>query len=173
RGIVAPAGGAMSRKEIDTLAGTAKAAGAGGLIWCRRTDSGWEGQGTKALGAAMLQRMSGAEGEMLLAVAGPDAMTSAALNAIRLALGRRPETVRSTEHAFCWVVDFPLFERDPESGQQVPAHHPFTAPHPEDTIRLRSAPAECRAQHYDAVYNGTELGSGSIRITDTVVQRQI
>jgi aspartyl-tRNA synthetase len=78
-----------------------------------------------------------------------------------------------THHAFLWVVDFPLFELDAATGQHVPAHHPFTAPHPDDAARLESDPAHCRAQHYDAVYNGNELGSGSIRITDTTVQRTI
>ncbi|HXI21390.1 MAG TPA: amino acid--tRNA ligase-related protein, partial [Gemmatimonadales bacterium] len=86
---------------------------------------------------------------------------------------RRPETRAMVPHAFCWVVDFPLFEQDPDSGQYVPAHHPFTAPHPEDLGRMESDPAHCRAQHYDAVYNGNELGSGSIRITDPAVQQTI
>jgi aspartyl-tRNA synthetase len=75
-------------------------------------------------------------------------------------------------HAFTWVVDFPLFEQD-EAGRHVPAHHPFTAPHPDDIARLDSDPASCRALHYDAVYNGNELGSGSIRITDPIVQQRI
>jgi aspartyl-tRNA synthetase len=70
-------------------------------------------------------------------------------------------------------VDFPLFELDPDSGQHVPAHHPFTAPHPEDIAHLTSNPGGTRALHYDAVYNGNELGSGSIRITDPKVQRKI
>jgi aspartyl-tRNA synthetase len=71
------------------------------------------------------------------------------------------------------VVDFPLFEVDPETGQHVPAHHPFTAPHPADRHTLDSDPGRARALHYDAVYNGNELGSGSIRITDPVLQRRI
>jgi aspartyl-tRNA synthetase len=76
-------------------------------------------------------------------------------------------------HAFCWVVDFPLFEPDPETGRPVFAHHPFTSPHPDDVAKLDREPLACRALHYDAVYNGNELGSGSIRITDPVVQRKI
>jgi aspartyl-tRNA synthetase len=86
---------------------------------------------------------------------------------------RRLALKPSTPHAFLWVVDFPLFELDAATGQYVPAHHPFTAPHPDDAGRLESDPAHCRALHYDAVYNGNELGSGSIRITDTAVQRTI
>ena len=91
----------------------------------------------------------------------------------RSGLIRRPDAVPAAQHAFAWVVDFPLFELDPESGEAVPAHHPFTAPHPDDVGRLDSEPLSCRALHYDAVYNGSELGSGSIRITDPVVQRRI
>jgi aspartyl-tRNA synthetase len=173
RGIHAVGAGGMSRKEIDALGAAAKSAGAGGLIWARRTGSGWVGQGVKATGTSLLERLDAGEGDMLLAVAGADEATSPALHAVRMALTRRPEARRVTDHAFCWVVDFPLFERDPESGSHVPAHHPFTAPHPEDAGRLLTDPAACRALHYDAVYNGNELGSGSIRITDRAVQRQI
>jgi aspartyl-tRNA synthetase len=84
-------------------------------------------------------------------------------------LAARPKAT----HAFCWVVDFPLFEPDAETGQPVFAHHPFTSPHPDDVARLDREPFACRALHYDAVYNGHELGSGSIRITDPAVQRKV
>jgi aspartyl-tRNA synthetase len=88
-------------------------------------------------------------------------------------LSRRPGVVPKTKHAFCWIADFPLFERDAETGHFAPAHHPFTAPHPDDVGKMESDPGNCRAQHYDAVYNGNELGSGSIRITDPEVQQKI
>jgi aspartyl-tRNA synthetase len=88
-------------------------------------------------------------------------------------LARRPEVRPSAAHAFCWFVDFPLFEADPETGRHVPAHHPFTSPHPDDFAALERDPGRVRALHYDAVYNGNELGSGSIRITDPAVQRRI
>ena len=172
RGIVVP-DGALSRKELDALGAVAKASGAGGLIWARRTDTGWEGQGVKAVGTAMLDGTGGGVGCTVLAVTGPDRVTSPALSGVRLALSRRPGFVMAREHAFCWVVDFPLFELDPGSGSHVPAHHPFTAPHPDDVALLETAPERCRAQHYDAVYNGNELGSGSIRITDIAVQGTI
>ena len=173
RGIVMSGGSALSRKELDGLAALVKQAKAGGLIWARRTASGWEGQGVKAAGAAMLEKLGGAEGDLLLAVAGSDEVTSPALHAVRSELTRRPEVMPTTAHAFCWIVDFPLFEKDSETGQFAPAHHPFTAPHPDDFDRLDSHPGECRAQHYDAVYNGNELGSGSIRITRPDLQRKI
>jgi aspartyl-tRNA synthetase len=173
RGIVLPGGAALSRKDIDALAATVKEAGAGGLIWARRTAAGWEGQGLKAVGQELLGALNGAAGDLLLAVAGPDAVTSAALLGVRTAIIRRPEVQPSTDHAFAWIVDFPLFELDPETNRHVPAHHPFTAPHPADLDKLESDPARCRALHYDAIYNGNELGSGSIRITDPALQRRI
>jgi aspartyl-tRNA synthetase len=173
RGIIVPDGAGLTRKELDGLTAAARAAGAGGLLWARRAAAGWEGQGVKALGAELLAAIGGAEGDLLLGAAGADTVTSPALNAVRLGLGRRPGAARERAHAFCWVVDFPLFELDPGTGRQVPAHHPFTAPHPEDRGELESDPSRVRALHYDAVYNGTELGSGSIRITDAAVQHRI
>ncbi|HEX7335792.1 MAG TPA: aspartate--tRNA ligase, partial [Gemmatimonadales bacterium] len=173
RGIVVPGGASYSRKDIDGLTAAAKEARAGGLIWARRSAAGWEGQGVKATGQTLLDKLGGKDGDLLLGVAGPDAVTSPALAAVRTALTRMPGVESVTEHAFAWIVDFPLFEQDPETGQHVPAHHPFTAPHPEDRDKLGSDPGRCRALHYDAVYNGNELGSGSIRITDPAAQRQI
>ena len=170
RGILAGGAEAVSRKDLDGFAALARDAGAGGLVWARKAD-GWEGQGVKAIGAGALDALDAAPGDLLLAVAGSDTVTSPALHAVRTALIRRlaPRTV--TDHAFLWVVDFPLFEPDPVTGAPVFVHHPFTAPHPEDVGFLESEPARCRALHYDAVYNGNELGSGSIRITDPAVQR--
>ena len=173
RGFLVPGGASLSRKDLDTLASVARSAGAGGLVWARRGDSAWEGQGVKAAGQVFLDALDAASGTLLLAVNGADAVTSAALHLVRQAviarLGLRP----ARPHAFLWVVDFPLFEPDPATGAPVPAHHPFTAPHPEDRDRLATEPWTCRAQHYDAVYNGNELGSGSIRITDPAVQQMI
>jgi aspartyl-tRNA synthetase len=173
RGIVMSGGAALSRKDLDALGAVVKQARAGGLIWARRAATGWEGQGVKAAGSGTLEMLGGAEGDLLLAVAGADEVTSPALHAVRSELTRRPGVAPIVPHAFCWIVDFPLFEKDPDSGQFVPAHHPFTAPHPDDFGRLDSHPGECRAQHYDAVYNGNELGSGSIRITRPDLQRKI
>lgn len=173
RGILAQGAGTASRKELDAMAAAAKEYRAGGLLWARRTATGWEGQGVKAFGEAMLAKLSAAEGDLLLGVAGPDHVTSPALNAVRTLLSRRPGVRPATAHAFVWVVDFPLFERDPVTGERVFVHHPFTSPHPDDLAYLQGDPFRCRALHYDAVYNGNELGSGSIRITDTAVQRTI
>jgi aspartyl-tRNA synthetase len=173
RGLRVPAAADASRKEIDGYTTAARDAGAGGLMWARRTADGWEGQGAKALGNHLLGAIGGSPGELLLAVIGKDTVTSPALHAVRSAVVRRPGMTPQTDHAFCWVVDFPLFEHDPETGAHVPAHHPFTSPHADDFGFLESDPGRVRAQHYDAVYNGNELGSGSIRITDPALQSTI
>jgi len=141
-------------------------------MWARRGEA-WEGQGVKALGPEFLERVSAPPGAVLLAVAGKDRETHPALHSVRTALIRRLEPAPLTRHAFLWVVDFPLFEPDPDTGAPVFVHHPFTAPHPEDVGFLESDPHRCRALHYDAVYNGVELGSGSIRITDPAVQQTV
>ncbi len=173
RAIVAPDAAAMSRKELDTLGEIAKASGAGGLIWARRAAAGWEGQGVKAIGATTLASVDAPVGSVLFAVAGLDNVTSPSLHAVRAALTRRPGVQATTAHAFAWVVDFPLFELDPATNTWVFTHHPFTSPHPEDIAYLESEPWRCRALHYDAVYNGNELGSGSIRITNPALQATV
>jgi aspartyl-tRNA synthetase len=151
----------------------AKDAGAGGLLWARRTDAGWEGQGVKAFGASLLEGVRADAGDLLLAVVGPDRITSPALHAVRTAVVGRADVRAVTDHAFCWVVDFPLFEQDHDTGAWVFTHHPFTSPHPDDRDHLERDPGRCRALHYDAVYNGNELGSGSIRITDPALQSAV
>jgi aspartyl-tRNA synthetase len=173
RGLVAPNGGGLARRDLDELGAVVKEAGAGGLVWARRTETGWEGQGVKAFGAALLERVEAGSGDLLVAVVGPDRITSPALHALRTALIRKLGPAPERKHAFLWVVDFPLFEPDPETGQHVFVHHPFTSPHPDDIPFLESDPGRCRALHYDAVYNGTELGSGSIRITDPGLQQRV
>ncbi|MBV6520870.1 MAG: Aspartate--tRNA ligase [Gemmatimonadaceae bacterium] len=170
RALSVPGAAEASRKEIDGYAAIVKEAKAGGLIWARRTGSGWEGQGVRALGNELLGRLVAKPGELVLAVVGPDHVTSPALHGVRSLAVRRPGIVRLTDHAFCWIVDFPLFETDPVTGIRAFAHHPFTSPHPDDRDRLTTDPDRCRALHYDAVYNGNELGSGSIRITDPAMQ---
>ena len=171
RGIVAESAAELSRKDLDGFAAAAKSAG-GALLWARR-GAEWEGQGVKAIGAGALAALAGSAGDLLLAVAGADRFTSPALHAVRTALIRRLAPRPAADHAFTWVVDFPLFEEDPETGRHVFVHHPFTAPHPDDVGFLEREPGRCRALHYDAVYNGTELGSGSIRITDPAVQNTV
>ena len=172
RGCVVEGAADASRKELDTLAALAKDAGAGGLMWAKKTGEVWEGQGVKAIGASALEKLNAPLGTLVLAVTGPDRITSPALHAVRTAVLKRPGTGMLSEHAFVWIIDFPLFEPG-ENGERIFAHHPFTSPHPEDIAYLETEPDRCRALHYDAVYNGNELGSGSIRITDPQVQQTV
>jgi aspartyl-tRNA synthetase len=114
------------------------------------------------------------DGDLLVATAGPDSIVSPALDRVRRGAIEILQPARLTEHAFLWVEDFPLFEEDPDSGEWIFAHHPFTAPRPADLDALFAGEYESiRAQHYDVVYNGVELGSGSIRITDPEVQLRV
>jgi aspartyl-tRNA synthetase len=113
-------------------------------------------------------------GHLVGPTAGPDPVTSASLDRVRQGVIRRLRPKPDASHAFLWVEDFPLFERDRESQALVFAHHPFTSPHPDDRERFLAGETDgVRALHYDAVYNGTELGSGSIRITDPAVQLKV
>jgi aspartyl-tRNA synthetase len=98
-------------------------------------------------------------------------MVRSVLGALRLDLGRPP--VREGGLQFLWIVDFPLFEGTDDEGRLIPAHHPFTMPHPEDMALLETEPLQVRAQAYDLVLNGSELGSGSVRIHRPDVQQQI
>ena len=173
RGIRVPAAATLVRKDFDALTVTAKDAGAGGLVWMKRGETGWEGQGVKAVGASCAEGLAGSPGDVVVGVVGPDRVTSPALHAVRTALIRRLGLTLTRKHAFLWVIDFPLFEPDPVTGQHIFVHHPFTSPHPDDAGFLESDPGRCRAVHYDAVYNGNELGSGSIRITDPALQARV
>jgi len=113
------------------------------------------------------------EGALALYVAGPDHVSSPALDRVRQMLAARLHLVPEGRHDFLWVVDFPLFEKDPASGRLSSVHHPFTAPHPDDHALLHSSPERVRALAYDVVMDGMELGGGSIRISDPGLQSTI
>jgi len=173
RGIAVRGGGGLSRKDVDQLTETAKTHGAPGLAWVKRQGEQVSGSIGKHFDAEALGRLGVGDGDVALMTVGPDRVTSPALDKVRREVIRRLAPAPKTAHAFCWVVDFPLFEPDPQTGKPVFAHHPFTSPHPDDVGKLDSEPFACRALHYDAVYNGNELGSGSIRITDPAIQRTV
>ncbi|PYO85928.1 MAG: aspartate--tRNA ligase [Gemmatimonadetes bacterium] len=173
RGIPVRGGSALSRKDVDQLAEAAKQLGGSGLAWVKRQGDQLSGSVAKHFTAETLGRLGVGDGDVALMTIGPDRVTSPVLDRLRQEVIRRVAPAPATAHAFCWVMDFPLFEPDAETGKPVFAHHPFTAPHPDDVAKLESDPFACRALHYDAVYNGNELGSGSIRITDASVQRTV
>jgi len=173
RGIRVPGGATLSRKQVDEIEAGAKSAGAGGLVRLKRTNGQLEGPAAKFLHEGAMSRLALAEGDLALLVAGPNHVSSAALDRVRQDVGRRLATINEEARSFLWVTDFPLFERDPASGRLQAVHHPFTAPNAADLARLESGPETVRAQAYDVVLNGTELGGGSIRISDPALQSRI
>ncbi|MGZ4802639.1 MAG: aspartate--tRNA ligase [Acidimicrobiia bacterium] len=180
KGICVKGMGEASRSTVDNLVERAKLLGAAGLVWMRVKEGG-------ALEAPILKFLDekeqrgivdalGAEaGDLVLIVAGEWRMTNHVLGILRLDLGRPPVTEGGLQ--LLWVLDFPLFEDLDADGRPIPAHHPFTMPHPDDLGLLESATGEellaVRSQAYDLVLNGWELGSGSVRIHSPVVQQQI
>jgi aspartyl-tRNA synthetase len=173
RGIVVPGGSALSRKQLDEIDALAKAAGAGAVIRLKRTDAGLEGSAAKFLQPEAADRLSMRVGDLALLIAGEDRVTSVALDRVRQEVARRMGLLSEKSHEFVWVVDFPLFERDPVSGVLASVHHPFTAPAQEDVALLDTAAHRVRARAYDVVLNGTELGGGSIRISDPRLQERV
>ncbi len=173
RGLRVPGGATMSRKQTDELEQLAKGAGASGLIVLKRGADGLEGKVAKFLDATAADALALEEGELGLYVAGPDRISSPALDRVRQAVAQRLDLVPADGHEFVIVTDFPMFDRDPETGALAAVHHPFTAPHPDDVALLDRAPERARALAYDVVYNGLELGGGSIRISDPALQARI
>jgi aspartyl-tRNA synthetase len=170
-----PGGADLARSRLDALTDRAKQLGAGGLAWFRVTESGLDSPLLKFLSdaeAATIARVDGAVvGDLVLVVADTHAVACTALGALRVALGSPP--VSEGPHRYCWVTEFPLFDRLSPDGAPMSAHHPFTMPHPEDLDRLETDPMSVRSQSYDLVLNGWELGSGSVRIHRGDIQRRV
>jgi aspartyl-tRNA synthetase len=214
RGLRAPGGAALSRKELDELQDVARRGGAAGVLWVKRADGAFSGQFAKALDGAVGERFLDAtgmqDGDLFVAVVGhfrvvargaapPDVGQIAsgpvvrelgpALDELRRHLARRLGLIDAGTHAWAWVTDFPMFDWDEESGRVVAAHHPFTMPHLDDVPLIFEATegegplgtdaarrlyeGAVRSRAYDAVYNGNELASGSVRIHDAELQKRI
>jgi len=173
RAIRVPGGGTLSRKQLDEIEAAAKSLGARQLLRIKRSGSTLQGKPGELLPAGAVDRLALDDGDVCLLVAGPDHVTSPSLDRVRQEVARRTGAIRPGARTFHWVVDFPLFERVPESGALLSLHHPFTAPHPDDLHLLDTAPERVRALAYDCVLNGTELGGGSIRIGDPRLQERV
>jgi aspartyl-tRNA synthetase len=177
RGLAVPGGAQLSRKELDDLVGFATSEGARGLTWIKIQPDGWQSPAAKFLSDAEKERLTAAgplaPGDLLILLAEPDARAFPILSAVRLRLGERLGRVDKGADRFLWVVDFPLVEHDADAGRYVAVHHPFTAPRDEDLEKLASDPLAVKAQAYDLVLNGTELGGGSIRIHRPDVQQRV
>lgn len=171
RGLVFEGGARLSRKDIQGVEAPAKAVGAPGLLWLKRSTEGISGPMARFVSEAVVDAMGLGTGDLALAAAGPDRVTSPALAAARTAALTALGVAVEREHAWLWVRDFPLFEED--GDRLAPSHHPFVLPHPDDLADLDRRPADVRGLAYDLVYNGSELGSGSIRIHDATLQQRI
>jgi aspartyl-tRNA synthetase len=173
RGLVVPGGAAWSRKQVDELEALAKGAGAGGLLRLRFTDGAYDGPLAKFLTDEAKAAFALREGDLALFVAAADRISSPALDRVRQECARRLELVDENARRFLWVLDFPMFEEDPDTGALAAVHHPFTAPNAADMAAFPDQPAKWRAVAYDCVLNGTELGGGSIRTSDPAVQSRM
>ncbi|MCR4402211.1 MAG: aspartate--tRNA ligase [Firmicutes bacterium] len=180
--IVAPGCAGFSRRDIDELEELAKTFGAKGLVSIAVSQG--EGGGLqfrsavgKFLSDAELQEIArltrAADQDLILISAGPRPVVQNVLGRLRLHLGSRLGMIPQDTIGFAWVVDFPLLEFSEEEGRIVAVHHPFTAPLGEDLDLLETSPLEVRANMYDLVMNGVELGSGSIRVHRRDIQERI
>ncbi len=177
-GIAVPGAGEYTRKEIDGLIDWVKRpqVGASGMVYVKCNEDGtYKSSVDKFYDQNDLSnwaKTTGAiAGDMIFVLSGPADKTRAQLSALRMELATRLGLRKPTEFAPLWVVDFPLLELDEESGRWHAMHHPFTSPKPEDMELLATNPGKVRANAYDMVLNGNEIGGGSIRIHDKATQQ--
>ena len=167
----------LGGKEIEALTELARAEGAKGLAFWHREPEGWRSPITKFFSdrelAGLLAATGAQSGDVVVAVADRSDVVAAALGSVRKSAARLLGLIKVGAFEFAWVTEFPLFERSKETGEITAAHHPFTSPRPEDLPLLESEPLKVRARAYDLVLNGTELGSGSIRIHDPEMQQRV
>ena len=164
----------LARSELDGLIADAQELGAKGLVWAFREGDGWRSPTAKFLTEAELASLNGAlgaeEGDLLLIVADEPKVANQVLGTMRTRLAERWGDIPEGANAFCWIVDWPLLEWSEDEGRWTPLHHPFTAFEGEID---ESDPGAIRARAYDLVWNGSEIGGGSIRISDSGQQEQV
>ena len=178
RAIVAKGGAQkLTRKEIDKLTEHAKGIGAKGLAYIRYVDEKPTCSFAKFLGEgeleAIMERIDCKRGDVALIVADKDKVTLPTLGALRLIVAKQLGIVPEKQYNFVWITEFPFFEQDEETGAWVAMHHPFTMPLDECLEYIDTDPGKVRAKCYDLVLNGVEISSGSIRITDPVLQQKM
>lgn len=179
-GICAKGAGNYTRKQLDGLTEFVKRpqVGAKGLVWCRIEEDGTAKSSvdkfydTEAL-AAWKDAFGAEPGDLILVLAGDVHKTRKQLNELRLLMGTELGLRRSDDFKPLWVLDFPLLEWDEESGRFHAMHHPFTSPLPQDLHLMETEPGAVRANAYDLVINGVEVGGGSIRIFDKSLQAKM
>jgi aspartyl-tRNA synthetase len=179
--VVVPEGAKLTRAQTDALADWAKGFGAKGLAVTKVTANGFDtgiAKFIQPVAQELIQKVGAKEGDLLAFAAGSPKIVHKVLGELRLKLARDMQLKPSTDFAWVWVVDFPLFEYDEEEKRYVSTHHPFTAPLDEDLPKLdkrddRAAVESIKSKAYDIVVNGSEVGGGSIRIHRMDVQQKI
>ncbi|MCD6288003.1 MAG: aspartate--tRNA ligase [Candidatus Hydrogenedentes bacterium] len=177
RGLCAPnLAKKLSRKDLDDLTGFVQDFGAKGLAWFKVSETGFDSPIAKFLTEQQVQELrdtfAASPGDLILLVADKLSVVTQALDALRIKLADDLGLRDPSQFNFLWVVNFPMFERTPE-GRLAAQHHPFTSIHPDDIEMLDTEPEKVRARAYDLVLNGSELGSGSIRIHDPQMQQRV
>ncbi len=177
RGICVPEASSFTRRQLDDLVATAQEFGAKGLAWIALDEDGFRSPITKFFTTEQLEaireRMGGKTGDLLIFVADKPQVTMEVLGRLRLELGKSLNLIDKDRWELLWVVDFPLLQYDEEEKRYQAVHHPFTSPRPEDLELLETDPGQVRAQAYDLVLNGIELGGGSIRIHRRELQERM
>ena len=178
RGINAEGQGSMPRKKIDKLVDFAKTYGAKGLAYIAIAEDGTRKSSfakfmTDEEMDALVKAMDGKPGDLLLFAADKTKLVYDVLGALRLELAKQMDLLDKNEYRFVWVTEFPLLEWSEEENRFTAMHHPFTSPNPEDIDLMETRPGDVRANAYDMVINGVEVGGGSIRIHDTALQQRM
>ncbi|MCE5249249.1 aspartate--tRNA ligase [bacterium] len=170
-------GASMSRSRLDGLIAFSQEQGAGGMAWMKVTAQGLESNIVKFFSAEvqkeLIGKMDAVPGDLLIFVADKPAVVNKTLGAVRLKLGEDLDLIDRSRFDILFVTEFPLFEKDAETGEVVSMHHPFTSPMEEDIKFLDTDPLSVRSRAYDLVINGTEIVSGSIRIHDSDLQMRM
>ncbi len=176
KGIKADGCANYSRKQIDQLTEYVKIYGAKGLAWIALKEEGVKSPIAKFFTEeqlnALIEEMGGKTGDLLLFVADTPKVVAASLGALRLKVGKELDLIPGDEFKFLWVTEFPLMEYDEDAKRYVSLHQPFTHPMEEDLHLMDTDPGKVRAEAYDLVLNGVELGGGSIRIHNSDLQKK-
>lgn len=176
-GITAPGCGNYTRSQLDELSPIAVTYGAKGLAYLALTDDGLKSPIAKFFSETELDqivnRFAAKPGDLILLIADKPGLAQTAMGQVRLEFGRRLQLIPKDTFNFLWVINFPLLEFDEAEKRFVAVHHPFTSPLTEDEPKLDSDPGGVRANAYDLVLNGTELGGGSLRIFQRSLQERM
>jgi len=178
RGISVKGGaGEYTRKKIDKLTELVKSYGAKGMVWMKVTEEGVSSSVNKFFSpeqlAEIAEKMGAEKDDLVLIISDKNKVVWDSLGFLRRHIAGEMGLLDDSDYKFLWVVDFPLFEYDEDEDRWSAMHHPFTSPKEEDADLLRTDPHRCKANAYDIVLNGVELGGGSIRIHDRSMQEDM